>query len=247
MSTFEHVATQIHSALHLADAARQSLKSAVEFVDQAIQVLKPVLDGTTDAAALQAWASLEQARSMLSEQQARITSAEICVRSYLTLIGADSPAGYVNESLPTTTSLESGYRNRESAVIKKIRAELPPDVEPRSGQKTHGRWIDADGTVHAETSGKDEKYDEVVRFLKSVNSRRMLVVASHVEIKLAAHMRKNAIRSIILALNNVPCTGELGCEALISVILPKGYSLTVYGSDGFVQKYEGGGTSPWVP
>lgn len=37
------------------------------------------------------------------------------------------------------------------------------------------------------------------------------------------------------------------CDALVPVILPEGYILTVYGSNGFVREYKGGETSSWLP
>jgi hypothetical protein len=54
--------------------------------------------------------------------------------------------------------------------------------------------------------------------------------------KLAVHMRKNGIRSATLVVNHVPCEGPLGCDALVPVILPTGYTLTVYGTNGFVRR-----------
>jgi Double-stranded DNA deaminase toxin A len=80
-----------------------------------------------------------------------------------------------------------------------------------------------------------------------MKARRIPARASDVEMKLAAHMRVNRIRSVTLVVNHIPGEGPLGCDALVPVILPKGYTLTVYGANGFVREYKGGATSPWLP
>ncbi len=42
-------------------------------------------------------------------------------------------------------------------------------------------------------------------------------------------MRKNGIRSAVVIINNQPCDGPMGCDALVPVVSPPGYTLTVYG------------------
>jgi hypothetical protein len=126
--------------------------------------------------------------------------------------------------------------------------DLPPPVVSGAGQKTYGRWIDPEGNVHSEVSGKDQKSEAAVRFFEEeMKSRRILGTVVDVEIKLAVHMRKSGIRSTTLMINNLPCRGPMGCNALVPVVLPLGYTMTVYGPRGFKQQYKGGGTSKWVP
>lgn len=136
---------------------------------------------------------------------------------------------------------------RAAAAVEPLRAELPPTVAPGAGQKTQGRWTDPDGRVHAEVSGKDEKYYDAVELSREMKARRIPIRASDVEMKLAAHMRRRGIRSATLVVNNIPCEGPLGCDALVPVILPAGSVLTVYGPGGFVRVYRGGASSAWLP
>ncbi|GAA4604363.1 hypothetical protein GCM10023195_14820 [Actinoallomurus liliacearum] len=64
---------------------------------------------------------------------------------------------------------------------------------------------------------------------------------THVEIKLAAYMRENGIRSTTLVVNHIPCDdGPLSCDRLIPQILPAGSTMTVHGADGLVRSYQGG-------
>ena len=100
----------------------------------------------------------------------------------------------------------------------------------------------------SKAESKDEKSEEALRFFdEEIQSRRIPVTVVDVESKLAAHMRKNGIRSATLLLNNFPCRGPMGCDALVLVVLPPGFTMTVYGPDGFRQEYKGGGSSKWAP
>lgn len=65
------------------------------------------------------------------------------------------------------------------------------------------------------------------------------MAAADVEVKVAVHMRDNEIREVTLAINNIPCVGEWGCDTLVPRILPRGYTLTVHGSGGFRAVYHG--------
>ena len=69
--------------------------------------------------------------------------------------------------------------------------------------------------------------------------------ASHVEMKLVALMRANNIRHAGIVINNVPCPGDFGCETLAGVLLLEGYSITVYGSNGYRRTFTGGKRAPW--
>ena len=257
VSTLGEVIAQIREALRLSGDARQHLARAADLIEEATQLLAQACYGSTNPEAEQALALLAQAEQGIAELYELLEQAENGVQRYLDHLGADTTVGTV-----TATAVDSKRTGEQSdtprervplspsltpARIERLRAELPPPVTSGAGQKTHGRWIAADGRVHAEMSGKDEKYDEALQLFKNMKVRRIPVRASDVEMKLAAHMRKNGIRSATLIINHVPCEGPLGCDALVSVILPKGYTLTVYGANGFVREYKGGETSPWLP
>jgi hypothetical protein len=130
--------------------------------------------------------------------------------------------------------------------ISLLRGRLPPPVRER-GQKTHGRWFAAGGEDQEIVSGEGAAADRAAEFLKSLNMPRRGVpfIASHVETKLAVHMRDTGLRHATVLINNLPCPGLFGCEALIGMILPAGSTLTIYGSDGYEQTIAGGEKAPW--
>jgi hypothetical protein len=51
------------------------------------------------------------------------------------------------------------------------------------------------------------------------------------------------MRNITVVINHRPCKGRLGCEGLVPVVLPEGYSLTVHAPN--YRKRFTGGAQPW--
>ncbi|MFD7656979.1 DddA-like double-stranded DNA deaminase toxin [Actinosynnema sp. NPDC059797] len=95
--------------------------------------------------------------------------------------------------------------------IEALRRELPPPVVPRTGQKTHGRWIGSDGTVQQIMSGRDARADLADQQLAAKGMPGQTVRSGDVEMKLAADMAVNGIRHVTVVINHVPCKGRWNC------------------------------------
>ncbi len=66
--------------------------------------------------------------------------------------------------------------------IEEHRGELPHRVVSGTGQKTHGRWVDPDGNAHEVVSGRDEMYEQAMKFfVEDMHARRIPVTAVDVE------------------------------------------------------------------
>ncbi|GAA3865207.1 hypothetical protein GCM10022243_34270 [Saccharothrix violaceirubra] len=134
--------------------------------------------------------------------------------------------------------------------MEELRREPPPTFERNTGRKTHGRWIAPGGSAQPAVSGHDEWTPKVNEILADQGCPRLPVATSaDVELKLAARMRVQraddpAMRHVSLVLNRAPCEGTLGCDKLLPVVLPEGYTLSVYGPNGYYEKFSGG-KSPW--
>jgi hypothetical protein len=254
--SIKDLAAQLDAVLAKIDAARASLDTAAVLIDETTGIMGAVVSGTAAPDALQALALCAEAQQALRPPYLAMQAAEDAVRAYRANLTGDNTTTGPAAGVPSPP----GDRSRSSSAplaapvavaterIEQLRRELPPPVVSSTGQKTHGRWIDPKGNVHPEISGKDEKSEEALQFFEDeIKSRRIPITVVDVEIKLAAHMRKNGIRSATLVINNSPCGGPMGCNALVPVVLPPGYTMTVYGPDGFKQEYKGGGTSKWVP
>jgi type IV secretory pathway VirB10-like protein len=145
---------------------------------------------------------------------------------------ADATAGPPTQptaaSSPATTTPDGQRLTRERAEA--LQAELPPPVTTMTGQKTHGRWVDEDGQAHEIVSGKDADAAEAAQLLreKGIPQRGDVTTTADVEQKIAARMVREGRKHVEVVLNNRPCRGVFGCDTLLPVILPKGYSLTVH-------------------
>ncbi|SDD22446.1 DddA-like double-stranded DNA deaminase toxin [Actinokineospora iranica] len=162
----------------------------------------------------------------------------------------DTAMRHLHGTSPPTPSAAAAPRppasSGPSAEVERLRAGLPPDIirsdnRPRGTPqpKTHGRWIDPDGNTHAEVSGWDDKYRAAVNWFAAQPGTKVPSTVADVEIKLAVHMRQNAIRYATRAINHVPCKGDFGCDTLVPHILPEGYILVVHGAGGFRKTYHG--------
>nr|WP_238356495.1 DddA-like double-stranded DNA deaminase toxin [Kribbella italica] len=117
-------------------------------------------------------------------------------------------------------------------------------------QKTRGIWRDDDGTeqplisgqLASEGEGDDPYYQQVKAFMRQRRIGRQdgePMVASHVESKFAMFMRERGLTRATIAVNKLPCTGDLSCDDLLPQFLPAGGTLTVFGPAGFKKTYRG--------
>ncbi|MFJ8815263.1 DddA-like double-stranded DNA deaminase toxin [Amycolatopsis thermoflava] len=231
--------------------ATNSLDQAANLLDEARQLLEQV--GSSQPELCQALAGLTEALEKVTSIQALVGRAGVELGIYLERLGpaddrsnaaAPPPRPADPARRAARSSTPDGQRlTREQADA--IRAELPPPVVSMSGQKTHGRWIDENGQAHEIVSGRDEDAEEAARMLreKGIPQRGDVTTTADVEQKLAARMVREGRRHLDVVLNNQPCRGLFGCDTLLPVILPEGYSLTVHAPN--YQKTFTGGKQPW--
>ncbi|MEA5366446.1 DddA-like double-stranded DNA deaminase toxin [Amycolatopsis sp., V23-08] len=126
-----------------------------------------------------------------------------------------------------------------------MRAQLPPPVVRSTGQKTHGRWVDENGQAHEIVSGNDANSAAAWTILQQqgIPLKAAPVTVSHVEQKLAAQMVDEGRQHVDVVLNNRPCRSTFGCDSLLPVMFPAGYSVTVHAPN--YRKTFTGGMNPW--
>lgn len=127
----------------------------------------------------------------------------------------------------------AGGRRLAPDEVAELQGKLPPSVPKPNpeGRKTHGVWVDEQGRRHFVLSGRDDVSAEVWRQLQAagMSPARPPATIDHVEAKVAAEMVNGNIQHVDVVLNNRPCPGVLGCDALLPVLLPEGSSMTVHG------------------
>ncbi|WP_424183284.1 DddA-like double-stranded DNA deaminase toxin [Actinokineospora sp. G85] len=133
-------------------------------------------------------------------------------------------------------------RGPNSDRVEQILRELPPQVPTPnpSGKKTHGRVLGEDD-AEVITNGRDADARQVAEILRSRGVTRgpQLRVIEHVEMKIGFRMIRGQLRHTEIVINNLPCEGPFGCDQLLPILLPAGYSMTVHGP-GYNETFHGG-------
>ncbi|MFV2008595.1 MULTISPECIES: DddA-like double-stranded DNA deaminase toxin [unclassified Micromonospora] len=223
----------------------KALAAAGTAIHQQQGQLSELTRGASHPAASQAVAAAAAAVQRLQEAAELTSAAGRDLLDYTRRIIGEPTAAPSDRSGPydATSSIAAGGRLLPDQV-ERLRSDLPGAVEPGTGQKTHGRWIDPDtGVVRHAISGKDDDQDRVDRHLRDEGIPRLPQRTGDIEMKVAMQMRDRGIRHLDIVLNNVPCRGRLGCDGMLPILLPEGSSITVHGPN-FRKTYTGG-ARPW--
>ena len=250
MASLGEVGEGLNRVLNKAAEAGAALRTAAELAEDARGLLKEAAGGSPQADVETTNAQFAEAVKGIADLHRSLGAGVDGIQKILHSLELDgtTPGNAAPPTRPTPErSPPSGER------VDRMRRDLPPPVQPRSGQKTHGRWFtdaDAPDTAARElTSGHDEWWEAAEQHLFYLGVPGIPVAAADVEIKLAVHMACNGIHHATLVLNNTPCKGRFGCDTLVPVVLPEGSSLTVHGvtPDGLMMKktYTGGASAPW--
>ncbi|OLT38661.1 hypothetical protein BJF85_08090 [Saccharomonospora sp. CUA-673] len=250
----EQLAAAIGCALGQLAAARSAIAQASQTMVEARETYAYCVDGTRDPDAGQAPAAASEAVEQTDAQHGRLTQIEHMLRGYLEQLGATTApapgASPARDAAPAGNGPPVAAASPQEQV-ERARAQLPPRVGSDSvRRKTHGRWWSSSGGEPAAlTSGRDEAARRVDERFAQMDAPWPIAASADVEMKLAQYMADNNITEATVVINNRPCQGALSCDNLLSVLLPTGSSLTVYGTepDGtpFKQTYRGGRKPPW--
>ncbi|SDM55626.1 SCP1.201-like deaminase [Lentzea albidocapillata subsp. violacea] len=254
MVSLREIGESLNRVLDKAAEAGAALRTAAELAGDARDLLESAGGGSLQAdvevsnaqfaEAVEGIAHLHQQLGAAVDGTQKILHGLELGRSAKASRPAAPPSPSTSVPLP-----QPGVRER----VDRLRRALPPPVQPRSGQKTHGRWftgLDEPGTSARElASGHDELGLAAKQHLRDMGMPGTPVTAVDVEIKIAVHMARNGIRHATVVLNNTPCKGRFGCDTLVPAVLPEGSSLTVHGvtPDGRIMQktYTGGAAAPW--
>ncbi|WP_168211132.1 DddA-like double-stranded DNA deaminase toxin [Actinosynnema sp. ALI-1.44] len=245
----DELRAQVQDVITRLANARNTIGRAAERVDEACSVGQAAFQGSTQPEAVQ-YADLHaQALSSLSSAADLLNRIAQDLAQYITNLGAsDAPSSATPRSTPApATSPDSGPGVVSKQTVERIRAELPPPVVTGSGAKTHGRLI-VNGKAVPVVSGEDQMAAKVRSELTSMGLPVEPTRATDVDMKTAAWQRTSGTKHATVVINHVPCKGKLGCDQLVPILLPEGYTLTVHGETANGVKYKkrfSGGAAPW--
>lgn len=236
-SSVEQIAARLRHVLDGVGAAERAVQHGLTLIRQAAGSFAQVMRGSAADEPNDVAAQLASAQRTLTETHATLAAITGHIINYLAILGVTT-TGHATSIASTPPP--------PSTKIEELRAQLPPPVVPLSGQKTHGRWIGADGVERSIVSGRDADSVNAWEILKErgVDPKRKLVAIFHAEQKVAGVMVREKITHATLVINHQPCYGDFGCDTLLPVLLPAEYSLTVHGPDNYCKTFTGGRTLP---
>ncbi|MFY1674012.1 DddA-like double-stranded DNA deaminase toxin [Plantactinospora sp. WMMB334] len=190
--------------------------------------------GSADARLDAAWNLLTQADDRLHDAATALATATAAVTDYVATIGAHLP--HTGTAEPTAEQpwprLATSATNQPvPAFVARAAAELRT-LLPK-GAKTVGLLTTPDGGTQGEPiwSGADGPAAEAARLRRDSPRRwhQNVAATQHVEGHAAAIMRRpDGPRHAVLVVSKRPCPGPLGCDRLLTGLLPAGATLTVY-------------------
>ncbi|CRK60278.1 hypothetical protein [Alloactinosynnema sp. L-07] len=220
----------------LGDLETLPLTQALDAIDQAQMVIANATRGSPQPEARQAVALMGHAKGQVRQVHQAVAMAKKLIHAYIAQLGIDEsgPVQSVATSQPVrSASLTTKREPLTRDEAESVRNTLPPQVPKPNpdGKKTHGKWFDGTGRAIPLASGYDDDAAEAWRLLQSAGMPAIREPAStaHVEMKAAVRARKLGERHTEVVINNVPCRGIYGCDQLLPVLLPEGYSITVHG------------------
>ncbi|MFC6094956.1 DddA-like double-stranded DNA deaminase toxin [Saccharothrix lopnurensis] len=239
------------------DHGRQALRAAAEAAEQAGATLTAACAGTARAeggAAAAARFRQVAAHADGNEGLTRVLeAAATTLHAMMVALGV--------ASTDEDSDRSPGPRGNEPGVeppaprpgpdtarrVEALRRRLPPPVRPGTGQKTHGQLVTGDGPAETVVSGTDTDTQAVHDALRDQGYPLPgpPVVATHVEMKVAARMRREGITDATLVVNHIPRRLTWGGENLLGMVLPEGSRLTAHGTNGYHQTFTGGKRPPW--
>ncbi|MCR3746113.1 DddA-like double-stranded DNA deaminase toxin [Lentzea californiensis] len=238
MASLGDVADALRRVLGTIDQSITAHHQASELAEHARELLRAASSGSNQT-------DVEQACSWFTRVIEGITEPEGQVSTLATI--ADEIRSYLRRH---GLAEEACLRQPSQSIaeqVEALRRQLPPPVQAGSGQKTHGRWF-TPGSEEARSvvSGEDAESAEVWHVLKDTQfpEKGPPITITHVETKLAVRMRRENIRHASVVINYTPCRMKWGCDNLLPVLLPEGYTLTVYGPN-YRKTFTGGKRPPW--
>ena len=227
------LARDVGRAISLLPAA--TVAQVVHVLTEAREVLAQATERSNDPEAHDAVGLLGEAIEALGVTYKQIVNGRQLLEHYLGEVGpVDAPRPDASRPAPQKAPTHPTRSTRlDPKRVQELQRELPPQVpkpNPES-KKTHARWIDASGNVQQGVSGEDQYSEAAAELFKAagVPPNKKLSIVTHAEVKVVAQMIEAGQQHSEVVINNRPCPGPLGCDALLAVILPEGSSLTVHG------------------
>ena len=234
MASFEEIAAGLNQVVSRADEATAALVRARQLVDEAVELLTGVAQGSGhleeefDHAVL-AWSAAAKGMAEVSEV---VAAGRQAVEAHRRRFHDDAvpqpraPHSLSTPPSPAPTSTASAPAPVEPTWADEQRAQLPTYV-------TSGFYRDQDGNSDVVQSGQDAlgEHQAIAEHLRAEGfpptGPGRVTTGEHVEGKVAWRLRDSGDVHVDLVINYPMCAGPYSCKNLVPFILKPGQSMTV--------------------
>lgn len=241
------VAAAIRAVIDQLRDSHNALTNARQGLDSATGRMVDTTEGSSSSGPSTVAAALSTASEAATRSQNQVRASVDALNRYLADVGAESSTG-VSADRPSVGQPPApavvdpvGHDAPVPSYVRRFVEALSP---PPAGTKVAGIACTRDGTpLHDPTApltnGRRGGFAGVANARTLSRQRvgdarlplysQLDVALTHVEGHTAARMREpGAPQEVVLTVTREPCPGELGCDAQLSNLLPKGSVLHVY-------------------
>lgn len=232
----------------LLQRAHDALATAVDDAEQARDMWAAQIQESHDEVQAVPHAA-EQARLTATEAMSALMASEQLLRGYLDSLDAPGtpaprPSSSATASAPTKPE---PIKRAATPDPEGVRAAQERVGSREDGTPAQGEWVRSDGWAVRLRSGPGDEHFQTARALIAARLPRPVSrLATHVEVKVAARMRKEQLSDETLVIDRGVCgtrpfddQRQYTCDRFLPRILPPGARLRVVQPDGTIREYEG--------
>ncbi len=257
------VAAGLQAVLEQIARQRAGLAATVSSVNAASDRLRAVTAGSGHVLVRQALAAAAASTARLREADHQLAGAAIAIIEYGKAIGVvlTVPRGSAPSAAASTRAEATGSR-REVSSPARAAGETASGQSTPTGDAAPAPYVPGFLESLPVRQSADAPTDGVITTtdgerISDVHSgkggpgkggpglrppfKHYVSALDHAEGHAAALMRTRGITEATLYLNNTPCVEPMSCDRVLSYVLPKDATLTVYGPNRYVRVYRGNG------
>jgi hypothetical protein len=256
LSLVSELIAELRALLEQIHEAQNGIQTARDQVETALGVIREATQDSSNDLVTEGTVQWRLAVEKLDEARAVLAGGDAAMEQYIfgPLLGSggggtppgkatgSGPVSGTRSRRPIETAARPGRRHasRVPPLVRQLGDRLP---EGGKGRQTVIFAVNDDESTAIEfSSGRDASTKEG---LKPAYQR--LIIMDHAEAKLAAAIRSSegGARHVTAVINNEPCPGPAGCDAVLPGLIPSGTTVSLYvkTDEGtlFYGEYQGNG------
>ncbi|WP_168801727.1 DddA-like double-stranded DNA deaminase toxin [Glycomyces buryatensis] len=233
VSTLSETIADLRAAIEESERTQATVRAIRDVVEQLATQLRMDTDGSTNPLVEEGLGQLAQSQEKLEEALALYAAGDDTIERYIegTLLGGGSTGGAGaggHGGKPPSPPPPAPPQPSGPEPVPKLVHDLAERLPPGGKGKTTVVFAYDDnenGDAVRFESGRDRSAAEGLK-----TAYKRLIIMDHAEAKLAAAIRDSrpAAGPVVAVINNQPCGGLRGCDAVFPDLIPTGAKVMIY-------------------